>query len=196
MWAKIVSYIIHPAIVPLAGVLIAYYFLPYYIPEPLFLFVLAYVFAGTYLFPLIIVFGLYKLKFVKSIHLKSRKERVFPFLISAFFYFLTAKAVLQFQFPVEMARFLFSGALILLIQLAALRFTKISAHVSGASAILTWLVCLSSSYFINLLLPITLAVIALAIVSSARLKLKAHTGLEIVGGLLTGSIAVIALYSW
>ena len=196
MWAKIVSYLIHPAIVPVAGVFIAYYFLPYYIPEPLFLFVLAYVFAGTYLFPLIIVFGLYKLKFVKSIHLKTRNERVFPFLISAFFYFLTAKAVLQFHFPAELARFLFAGCLILLIQLAALRFTKISAHVSGASALLTWLICLSATYFINLLFPITLAIISLAIVSSARLKLKAHTGLEIIGGLLTGTIVVLTLYGW
>jgi len=196
MWAKVVSYIIHPSLVPVVGVLIAYYILPYYIPEPLFLFVLAYVFAGTYLFPLIIVLGLYKLKFVNSIHLKTRKERVFPFLISAFFYFLTAKASLQFHFPAELARFLFAGCLILLIQLVALWFTKISAHVAGASAILTWLICLSAAYSINLLLPIAVATVALAIVSSARLELKAHNGAEIVSGLLTGSGAVLALYSW
>jgi membrane-associated phospholipid phosphatase len=196
MWAKIVSYIIHPAIVPVAGVLITYYILPYYIPEPMFLFVLAYVFAGTYLFPVIIVFGLYKLKFVNSIHLKTRQERVFPFLISAFFYFLTAKAVLQFHFPAELAKFIFAGCLILLIQLIGLKFTKISAHVAGASAILTWLICLSATYFINLLLPIALAIIALAVVSSARLQLKAHTGLEVIGGLLTGCLSVLTLYGW
>ena len=196
MWAKVVSYIIHPAIVPVAGVLIAYYTLPYYIPEPLFLFVLAYVFAGTYVFPLIIVFGLYKLKFVESIHLKTRKERVFPFIISAFFYFLTAKAVLQFHFPADLARFLFAGCIILLIQLLALRFTKISAHVAGASVILTWLICLSATYYINLLFPIALAILALAIVSSARLKLKAHNSVEILSGFLTGTITVLALYSW
>lgn len=196
MWAKIVSYIVHPAVVPIAGVLIAYYILPYYIPEPLFLFVLAYVFAGTYLFPLIIVFGLYKLKFVNSIHLKTRKERVFPFLISAFFYFLTAKAVLQFHFPIELARFLFAGCLILIIQLLALRFTKVSAHVSGASAVLTWLICLSATYYMNLLIPIAVSVLALAIVSSARLRLKAHNNFEIVSGFLTGAIAVITLYNW
>jgi hypothetical protein len=196
MWAKLVSYIIHPAIVPVAGVLIAYFVLPYHIPEPLFLFVLAYVFAGTYLFPLIIIFGLYKLKFVESIHLKTRKERVFPFLISAFFYFLTAKAVLQFHFPAELARFLFAGCLILIIQLVALSFTKISAHVAGASAVLTWLICLSATYYINLLLPMVVAILALGIVSSARLKLKAHNGPEVIGGFLTGAIAVLVLYSW
>lgn len=196
MWAKIVSYSVHPAIVPVAGVLIVYYTLPYYIPQPLFLFVLAYVFAGTYLFPLIIVFGLYKLKFVNSIHLKTRKERVFPFLISAFFYFLTAKAVLQFHFPIELTRFLFAGCLVLIIQLLALRCTKISAHVSGASAVLTWLICLSATYYINLIVPIAVSVLALALVSSARLKLKAHNNLEIISGLLTGSIAVLTLYTW
>lgn len=196
MWAKIISYIIHPAIVPVAGVLIAYYTLPYYIPEPLFLFVLAYVFTGTYLFPLIIVYGLYKLKFINSIHLKTRRERVFPFLISAFFYFLTAKAVLQFHFPSELARFLFAGCLILVMQLLALRYTKISAHVAGTSAVLTWLVCLSAHYYLNLLFPIAIAVLALAFVSSARLKLKAHTSSEIISGFLTGVIAVLVLYSW
>jgi hypothetical protein len=196
MWAKVVSYIIHPAIVPVSAVLITYYTLPYYIPEPLFLFVLAYVFAGTYVFPLIIVFGLYKLNFVKSIHLKTRQERVFPFMISAFFYFLTAKAVLEFHFPAELARFIFAGCLILLIQLLALRFTKISAHVAGASAIFTWLICLSATYFINLLLPIALATMALALVSSARLKLKAHSGYEVIAGFVTGSSAVLTLYGW
>jgi len=40
------------------------------------------------------------------------------------------------------------------------------------------------------------ATVALAIVSSARLELKAHNGAEIVSGLLTGSGAVLALYSW
>lgn len=196
MWAKAVSYIVHPALVPLIGVVLIRLLLPYYIPETLFWFVFTYVLAGTYVFPFIIVLGLYKLKFVKSIHLKSRQERVFPFLISAFFYFLTAKAVLQFHFPSDLARFIFAGSVILIIQLVALRFTKISAHVSGASAVLTWLICLSYTYSLNLLVPIAIATLAVGLVSSARLFLKAHSGSEVVLGLLTGAVSVLVLYSW
>jgi hypothetical protein len=196
MWAKLVSYIVHPALVPVIGVILIKVLLPYYIPTAMFWFVLAYVFAGTFVFPFIIVLGLYKLKFVESIHLKTRQERIFPFLISAFFYFLTAKAVLQFQFPSDLARFIFAGSLIIIIQLLGLRFTKISAHVSGASAVFVWLICLSNTYNLNLLFPIAIAALAVGLVSSARLSLRAHNGSEVLLGFIAGCASVLVLYSW
>ena len=194
MWAKVVSYIIHPAIVPVLGVLVVTFGLPYHIPEPLFYFVLLYVFAGTYLFPLIITFGLYKLKFISSIHMATRRDRIYPFAISAMFYFLTAKAVLQFHFPADLAKFIFAGCGILVIQFVMLSFTKVSAHAAGASALLTWLFYLSSSYNTNLLLPIAFSTLGLGLICSARLSLKAHSIVEIVLGISLGMVAVMVIY--
>jgi membrane-associated phospholipid phosphatase len=194
MWAKLVSYIIHPAIVPVLGVIIAKFTLPYHIPDQLFYFVALYVFAGTYVFPLFIVIGLYKLNFVQSIHLKTAKERFYPFLVSALFYFLTAKAVLQFHFPIELSKFIFAGCAIIATQFILLKTTKVSAHASAASAMLTWLICLSFDYNLNMLFLIAMATLALGVVSSARLYLKAHSPSQIITGIGIVALAVIVFY--
>ncbi len=194
MWAKWISYIIHPAIVPMLAVLATKFILPYYIPEQLFYFTLAYVFVGTYLFPLIITVGLYKLQLISSIHLKNAKERRVPFLVSALFYFLTAKAILQFNLPIELFKFIMAGSCILIVQLLLLKFIKVSAHAAGAAAILTWLISISILYQINLLALIALAILSLAVVSSARLKLNAHNNPQILSGIGIGILCVLFFF--
>lgn len=47
------------------------------------------VFLTTIVFPLLCVFFLYKLKLVRSLHLESKEERIYPLLILAVFYYLT-----------------------------------------------------------------------------------------------------------
>jgi len=195
MWAKWVSYLIHPAIVPVLGVLITKLLLPYHIPEHLFYFALAYVFIGTYLFPLIITLGLWKLGFINSIHLKTARERKYPFLVSALFYFLTAKAILQFNLPIELFKFIMAGCCIIIVQLVFLKFIKISAHAAGSAAIVAWLISISIFLHINLLFFIALAILMLALVSSARLKLKAHNTTEIVSGIVVG-ILCVSIFFW
>ena len=110
------------------------------------------------------------------------------------FYFLTAKAVLQFHFPADLAKFIFAGCGILIIQFIMLAFTKVSAHAAGASALLAWLFYLSESYQTNLLLLIALSTLGLGLISSARLFLKAHSPKEIIYGIALGTTAVSAFY--
>lgn len=195
MWAKWVSYIIHPAIVPVLGVLLVKFILPYNIPDQLFYFTTIYVFVGTYLFPLIITFGMYKLNFVSSIHLKKASERKYPFIITALFYFLTARAIVQFNLPIELYKFIMAGCYIIIIQMLLLRYIKVSAHAAGAAAMLAWLINLSFLYQINLLFIIALAILSLSIVSSARLKLKAHNVPEIIAGIAVGFLCV-SVFFW
>ena len=184
--ARLISYLIHPSLMPVIGILLARYALPYHFPDRLFYFSLGYVFLGTYLFPLLIAFGMVKLKFLSSIHMENRQERKYPYIIAILFYFLTARAIREFHLPPDVYGYLLAGSVILLIAYLLLPFQKMSVHVAGAAALVAFLLHISIFYQINLLLLISLVVLGVGLVSAARLKLNAHTMVEVVTGCIVG----------
>ncbi|MCU0333556.1 MAG: hypothetical protein MUF62_00745, partial [Chitinophagaceae bacterium] len=88
--AQVVSALLHPLFVPAALVWLMLYQHPMYhlfTDAPLRLRLFAMVVLNTVLFPGLVVFLLWRLKFISSMQLHTQKERIMPLTISIVFYF-------------------------------------------------------------------------------------------------------------
>ena len=189
-FAQFLSYLAHPGMVPIAGVALAMLLSPHYISKGVFFTVMAYVFLGTYFFPLGMSIVLKKLGLIKSLRMEKASERRLPFITAALFYFITAQSLRSFPVPIYVAQYLFSGVLILGISLMLLSFTKISIHMAGMGALLALILHISAAYGLQLLLLMSLTILLAGSLGTARLVLKAHNSLEIYSGFLLGLVAV------
>ena len=190
-FALFLSYLIHPAIMPVLGTAVIMLLSPVYVQKELFILVMIYVFAGTYVFPLIMVFLLKKLGVITSVHMANAQERRYPFLASILFYYLTAQSVRNFPVPEMVAYYLFVGTLMILILWAFLRILKLSAHLAGIGALTGLMIILSFTYHMELLAIISFLLILSGFLATARLVLKAHTTREIYLGFFTGIACVV-----
>jgi hypothetical protein len=66
----------------------------------------------------------------------------------------------------------------------------------GLSGILMFVLALSIYYRINLIYTIAFLIAALGLTASSRLHFKAHTGMELILGLLTGVIPQLILFKY
>ena len=193
-FAQFISYLIHPGLVPLVGCILIMMLSPHYISRPVFLTVLAYVFLGTYFFPLLMAFFLKKLGLLKSLHMANASERKLPFLTAGLFYFITAQSLRTFPAPFILSEYLFAGVIILGIALMLLGLTKLSIHMAGMGALLALALYLSFSYNYEMLFLIALITLLSGLLGTARLVLKAHTPVEVYLGFFLGFLASLSTF--
>lgn len=152
--------------------------------------ILAFVFAYTFFFPSLMVLWLYKRKSIESINLEKLSDRRFPYLfsiISSGFlsYFLYQKGP-QLQGTAVVIGFITVTLIILAI--VSLKW-QISAHAAGVGGLIGAFFMLKFKYDeMSLNTPFFLAIIVAGLVLSSRLKLNAHTLLQVIAGLLVGII--------
>lgn len=177
-------------IYPMLGVWVVLVSSPGYINTQAIWFTLALVFTGTYIFPLLISFGLYRLGLIKSLEMHGRRERRLPYLVGAACYYITSLFLRQLPLPQEAFLYLMAAALIILIHVLCFSFFKPSAHLASIAGFTALLISISAHQHIALLPYISLAILASGFVASARLFLKAHTPLEVSLGYLSGAVVV------
>ena len=191
--AKIISYLFHPFLMPTYGMML--YFLMVEprlmgsIPEKAKLVLALITFIFTFLLPLISVLFLFKAGMVESLQMRTSRERIGPFAITACCY-LGMYYVLPSDRPeFDIIRVLICGAAIAIVATIIINlFTKISAHMVGIGG--TAGAFVSLSYYLQL--PLQEAIFSLILVAGmigfARLALNAHTPGQVYSGFLTGFI--------
>lgn len=151
----------------------------------------------TLFFPLISMLILKGLGFVKSFYLEDRNERIGPYIVTFFFFFL---AFYTFRTPdLALPRILPSVLLGAAISVGVAFFInalsmKISMHTLGMGCLIgvSLLLAVLSDYDV---LPILFIVIFIAgLVGTARLYLKAHKTQEIYAGYLIGLCSMMLAY--
>lgn len=192
-FALLLSYLLHPAVFPLLGVLIVLEFSPYFIPANVVALTLILVFTGTYVLPLAISYLLYRLDVIESLHMQKAEERRIPYLVGAFCYYMIAVLIKQLQLPNEAYFFMLASTLVILFHLILLSFMKPSAHMGGIAGFTALLLALSLKFQTNLLPLIATCILLCGFLASARLFLKAHTPSEIVIGFLSSLSLVFGL---
>lgn len=191
--ATILSYVLHPAIYPLLGVLAAIQFVPFSVSSNTLVLTLGLVFVGTYVLPVCISYLLFKMGIILSLEMKRAKDRRIPYLIGALCYYLVAMLVEQIQLPTEVYFYLLAATLVIVIHLLGLLFFKPSAHLAGIGGLTGLLLALSIKYSINLLPFLAMAFFLAGLLASARLQLKAHTIKEVISGYFSGVILVAVM---
>ena len=193
---KSISYILHPLIMPLLGVLFYFSKTPRFIPENI---VNAKIFSTillTMILPILVYYLLKTLKKVDSIYLKNTNERKLPLLINAFIISLVILRVFTSNEIKELYYF-FIGILVstLVCFVLAVFKVKASIHMLAASGFFMFALALSINFKININGTIALMMVLLGAIATSRLHLKAHTYPELIIGSLIGIIPQLLLFS-
>ncbi len=192
---KLISYILHPVLIPIISTLLYFIIIPNHIPKEFSYRVLGIVFITTYILPILLLYFLKKATLIDSYLLVSINERKFPILFLAILSLLLGKLLLKANI-IDLLAFSFFGCTLALSIVYLLFFNKIktSLHTVGIGGLIAFIGIISYQYKLNLLLPIILLFFIFGIIATSRLKLKAHTLPEIFIGFSVGILAQILMY--
>ena len=194
---KSISFIFHPVIMPLLGVLFYFSKTRRFIPNEIIYAKLVSISILTVFLPILFYFLLKTLRRVETIYLKTSKERITPLLLKGVVVLLIINRVLPFTEIVELYYF-FVGILVstLTCLLLALFNFKASLHMVGLSGIGMFFLALSLHFSININGTLALLAIVFGAVATSRLHLKAHNYNELIIGVLVGFMPQLLLLKY
>lgn len=195
---KGISFVFHPLIMPLLGVLFYFSKTPRFIPESVIKAKIFSIVILTIILPILLFFLLKTINKVDTIYLKSTKERLIPLFINSIIILLILLRVLQPSEIIELYYF-FLGILCstLTCFILAVFNIKASIHMIAASGFFMFAVAIGLHFHININGTIALLMVILGAIATSRLHLKAHTNNELILGLFTGiTPQLILLNHW
>ncbi len=186
-FSKFISIFFHPINFPIIGSLIYFLFIPKYIFKLQEYTFLAVIFLLTYIFPLVLLFLLKRVKMITSYHMVSIEERKFPTLLFISISFIIWNWLYK-STMVDLLSLLFLGyGIAFIISYILLYFKiKISLHTGAIGGLIGFLIYFSYHYKINLILFLALFFVLGGLIASSRLRLKAHTPTEVFVGFVIG----------
>ncbi len=189
-----ISYIFHPLLMPLLGVLFYFRNSPRFIPEEIVKAKLVSLFILTVILPILLYFLLKTLGKVKSIYLETTNERIIPLILNCFVIIIILQRIITPSQVIELY-FFFVGILISTMACLMLAFFKFKAsiHMIAISGLFMFLVILSIHFSININNTLALMVIIMGAVATSRLHLNAHTYKELIMGIFIGMIPQLIL---
>ncbi|MEP3373118.1 MAG: hypothetical protein ABJL43_14140 [Maribacter dokdonensis] len=190
VFSQFISYLLHPLFIPIGGTVAYFLITPKYTPIEIKSASILPIFILTVIIPVVTYLILKNLGLVNSIELSSIKERKYPLYIHASILLLILYKVIPNNYVSELY-FYFTGLLGATIACILLLFFnfKTSLHTVGISGLLMYLLNLSIHFEINLILAISFFILLTGAIITARLYLKAHTGIEVIMGLLIGLLS-------
>lgn len=184
------SYIFHPVFVPVYAI----WFLVYLHPsafsgfsEPQKKQVILITLLNLVFFPLLSVILLKAVGFIDSVFLRTRKDRIIPYIVSGIFFFwvyLVFKQ--QSQYPLLLTSFVLGIFLASSAALLCNIYFKISMHAIGMGGWLGFFLVISNTQSMLMTWPICLVLLIAGLVCSARLLTGSHKPFDIYAGLLVG----------
>lgn len=194
--AQAVSYLAHPVFIPviMAAILLFRHPINILIVSPeqrvrIFIMIV----INTLLFPTLIVFLLWRLKFIKNMLLENQKERIIPLVASIIFYFWAYYVGRNLEYiPQPLQQWLMGVFLGSCAAMFTNIFKKISLHTIGLGGFITFCAWqqATDAYWPAGLLMIGLVVGGL--VGTARLVRGAHEPSDVYAGYLAGAICQVA----
>jgi hypothetical protein len=205
MWARIVSFITHPLLMPTYLFALLSWGLPASLepikPE-LHLKFIFFIFIVTFLLPLLNV-GVFKaFGTVRTFEMIERKERLIPFaFITAIYVIVTYLFHSQTGMNLNdnFLKFMIVIDFLVIVATAATFFFKVSVHCISAWGFIGIVVPLNKISEVNTLFyPMIISILLAGIIMSARLQAGAHTAREVmwggVLGLATGVVGMLILF--
>ncbi len=151
------------------------------------------VFMFSFLFPVLNIFILYKLKRIPSIILSDQRDRTYPYIVTALFYFGLFYLLVDVNIWPVIKLFIAGGGIsILITALINLKF-KISAHMVGIGGLLGVLISVSYLIKFDMTLFYILVILMGGLVGFSRLMLNEHKPSQLYFGFLLGLIVQIGL---
>jgi len=190
LFQKVISYIFHPLLIPIAGTLAYFLITPKYSPLELQSGNILPIFILTVIIPIITFLILKNIGYVSSIQLPTIQERKYPLYINLVLLFMVVYKVIPNNYIIELYYY-FVGLIAATFATLVLLLFKIksSMHLLGMGSLFMFLINLSIHFEINITLALSLFILAIGLVATSRLYLKAHSKAEIFIGLCIGLIS-------
>jgi hypothetical protein len=197
--AKIVSYIFHPVFIP---VYVAWFLIniqPYLFAgfsdwrktTTMIQFLVMYSF-----FPLVTTFLLKGLGFIRSIYLKTRRDRIIPYVICMIYYFWVWYVLYkQPEYPLPIVHFSLAIFIASIGGLMANNYIKVSMHAISVGVMSAFMMSIAFSQGINFGAYISVSLLIAGLVCTARFIASDHTQKEVYVGLLIGIVSQL-LANW
>jgi len=156
--------------------------------------ILGMVFIITFIFPVLMMFILYRRRIIHTFTMNSREERILPLFITGIFYFMAYHIIKQLQIDEIYQRIFLGSAFLVLIALVISFIWKISLHMIGMGGMLGAFIGLSQFIQTDLVVIIMIISLACGLTGFARLKLNAHSPLQVYVGFVTGLGVMLWLF--
>ncbi|VAW10897.1 FIG00652495: hypothetical protein [hydrothermal vent metagenome] len=190
LFFKVISYLFHPLFIPVAGTYAYFLITPKYSPLEFESGNILPIFILTVIIPIIFFLILKNMGLITSAFLPTVKERKYPYYISLALLLMVVYKVIPNNFIIEL-HYYFLGLIAATMSSLLLLFFKFksSMHLMGMGSLFMFLVCLSVHFEINIIIALSLFILATGVVASSRLYLNAHSRAEVLIGFLIGLVS-------
>ena len=187
--ARIISIIFHPLFIPtyFIGVLMNLKaFFALMIPFDSKWRILLLVFLTSAVFPMLILYSMYRFKLIRSLNMEDKEERMYPYAASAIFFFLATYMLWHINISPVYKYVMLAASILAVLALIVNVFWKISAHTISMGGMLGILIAVQSVLLIDLLWLIAIVILLSGVIGSARLRSGSHTQAQVYTGYLIG----------
>jgi membrane-associated phospholipid phosphatase len=193
-FAMALSIIFQPIFVPLYSLILIFNantYITYAVYDDIKLFIYGITIMNTIILPMGVFYYFYKAKLIKTIHMHTARERSLPFLTIVVFqmstFYVFSQAPLPSLFPNLVLGAAISVATAFIINLK----WKVSIHMLGMGGIVGTLIGLMLRYQVDALNLVIALVLISGLVGYSRLKLNAHTPLQVYVGFILGTLILV-----
>ena len=192
-FSKLLSIVFHPLLMPSIGLFLIFNIGSHitYVSIEVKRIVYITVFVSSCMLPISIIPMLLALKQIKTIYMKSRKERIWPMFITgilffAGFYFLSLIPTV----PAFILKYISATIIAVYASLIITFYWKISIHMVGIGGLAGGLLAFAFMLGIDLHLLMSLIFAVAGLLGVARLYLDAHNPAQVYAGFMLGFAAV------
>jgi membrane-associated phospholipid phosphatase len=193
-FAMALSIIFQPIFVPLYSLLLIFNantYITYAVHDQVKLFIYGITLMNTIILPMGVFYYFYRAKLIDSLHMHTARERSLPFLTIVVFqmstFYVFSQAPMPSLFPNLVLGAAISVATAFIINLK----WKVSIHMLGMGGIVGTLIGLMLRYQVDALNLVLALIIISGLVGYARLRLNAHTPLQVYVGFVLGTLILV-----
>lgn len=194
--ARIISYVFHPLLIPsyfIAVLMSLNVFFALMIPVDARWKIILLVLITSAIFPMIILYGMYRFRLLKSLTMETKEERLYPYLATSIFLFLTTYMIWQINISPVYYYVMLGASILAVITMLINIYWKISAHTVSIGGVLGILIALQSVLLLDLLWLIAITILISGLIGFARLRVGSHTQAQIYTGYAIGFLGTFLL---
>ncbi|MBI1286208.1 MAG: hypothetical protein GC178_01375 [Flavobacteriales bacterium] len=188
-FAMALSIIFQPIFVPIYSLVILYHantYITYAVPLDVWKSIFIITLLNTVIFPMSVFYYFLRSGLIESLHMHTAKERSLPFLSIIVFHLSTFYIFSRVPVPSLFLDLILGAALSVAIAFVINLKWKVSIHMLGMGGIVGTIIGLALRYQVDVV-PLVMALTVLSgLVGFARLKLNAHTPLQVYVGFVLG----------
>jgi hypothetical protein len=194
--ARVISYVFHPLFIPVYVALFLIYEIRLFNDRTdwqrkiiLIQFILYYTF-----FPLMTTVLSKALGFIQSVHLRTQKDRIIPYVVCEVFYFWAWYVFRNIHFPPEVVFFALGVFLSCSLGLILNSYMKISMHGISLGVLCAFLLLVGMHSTTSFGFYLSVAFLIAGVTATARLIDSDHSPREVYAGFIAGAVMQVIAY--